>query len=188
MPFTPAIYVPRGVPYSEALLIYKLFAGSTGGSLTITFNGAPSTTLDTLTFASFGSFQTFVTGSGIGVSNIPFALMVTQTGPTAGSGSFAAMFSGLFTASNSGIGIVTFTVFPTDLPVPPVTIGGFVYSIPGSRDIHLVPPASNNGITTVQGFVSGSAAPEPVPEPTTLLLLTTGLAGIAGVVRKRFKS
>ena len=157
------------------------------GSLTITFHGTPSTTVNTPTFASFGSFQVSVTGSGMGASNIPFALTITQTSPTVGSQTLPAIFSGAFTA-NSGIGQITFQVFPSNITVT-ANIGGILYSLlPSQRDIGLVPPATNNGVSTVQGFISGSASPGAIPEPATMVLLGTGLVGIAGMVRKRSKS
>jgi hypothetical protein len=151
------------------------FLGGMGNALMITFTGLGSTSLNTPTGSSFGNFQTFFSGNGAIAASGTFTLTITQTVPVAGSNSFSATFSGTFSASNSGTGVVNFSVTS-------VNIGGITYAIT-NNPLNLVPPASNNGITTVQGQISGSA----VPEPAGMLLLGTGLLGAAGAIRKRFR-
>ena len=154
------------------------FLGGMGNAFMLTFTGLGSTTLNTPSGSSFGEFQTFVSGTGVINATGTFTLTINQTAPTAGSNSFSATFNGTFTASNSGTGVVNFTVTS-------VTIGGIQYAIT-NNPLNLVPPASNNGVTTVQGLVTGSST--EVPEPTSMLLLGSGLLGVAGAARKRFGS
>lgn len=150
--------------------------GSGGNLLTITFTGVNSTVdADPFTFASLGEFQTTVTGSGATIApNTTFTLNITQTVPSAGGGSLLGTLSGRV-EQNQSTGIVTFSVTS-------VTIGNVTYSLT-NNPLPLVPPSTNNGVTTVQAQIS-----TPIPEPATMVLLGTGLAGIAARVRKRRKA
>jgi hypothetical protein len=128
------------------------FLGGMGNAFMITFTGLGSTSLNAPTGTSFGNFQTFFSGTGVINASGTFTLTVTQSVPSAGSNSFSATFTGSFSASNSGSGVVTFTVTS-------MSIGGVQYTIstcPGP--LHLVPPASNNGITTVNGTIANPPA------------------------------
>ncbi|MDT7541957.1 MAG: motif [Acidobacteriota bacterium] len=149
------------------------------GSTTISFLGIlPATTVDASpsTFASLGDFKTTVEGTGATIApGTTFTLTITQSAPTAGTGAFSATLNGTLT-QNSSTGLVTFSVST-------VTINGVTYSLT-NNPLPLVPPSTNNGITSVQAQITAAT----VPEPATMLLLGTGLAGVAARVRKRRKA
>jgi len=147
--------------------------GAGANTTTITFTGVNSTVeANPATFASLGEFQTSVTGSGATITPTSFTLNITQTAPSGGSAALLATINGTI-SQNSSTGLVTFSVSS-------VTIDGVTYSLT-NNPLPLVPPSTNNGVTTVQAQITATA----VPEPATMLLLGTGLAGIAAKARSR---
>lgn len=152
-----------------------------GGVLSISFNPIASSTVlaEPATFGSFGEFVIACVGGGTAcgtqsLAGLNLYLNIAQSAPTAG---FGAMVAGVLTGSISGTASSAVVTWATPNAV---SIGTVQYSVL-NNPLGLVPPSVNGGVTSVQALITDSGA---VPEPSTMILMGAGLAGL-GWMRRR---
>jgi len=151
------------------------------GGVQISFFGIlPFGTINTPSTASLGTLQLSAGDPGFsdpgGVSD-GFTLFINQISP-AGSGQLLATLSGTVARTNQSDFRILFGT-------PSVIISGVTYNLQQPPDGYfLVPPTTNQGITSIQAFVTAQEQQSVVPEPGTMMLVGTGLL-VAFKARRR---
>jgi hypothetical protein len=158
------------------------------GGFTLSFTPVGSNSFFSGSTVDLGSFSAACTGCAANTpltsfpSGVVFTLTVNQTGPSAGSNTFAGNVSGQLAFNPSFSNLVW-------MPAPnSFNIGAATYTI--IRDntgtvINIAPPTNdaNPNPTVVKADVVTTAT----PEPSTVALMATGMFGLVPLARRRRK-
>lgn len=196
--FTNGCFGAACAPGASATVLGLTYSNSTfSGTTASGFRGLGGNANPGSNFNNLGSLSLSTTPN---TYNTPFTLQVTFTAPQGINGSntatFTANITGTVRSDNQGGVFVDFNNTPilftfTDTNCEPDPTGGvpgqqttcgtgsFFFSV---NDLAIDPGQT----VSLTGQITG-AQQTTIPEPTTMLLLGTGLAGVAARARKRRK-
>lgn len=184
---------------SGTLVAYGIFSG---WSTSDAFNLASSDTISSVTF-NYWVPQGQVPTTSNGLTSIDWSIGTSELGTSLGSGTGVAptSWSYLDTVNdNGGAPGYYYQVYSETISIPDIALGSGTYWLTlanaasglGYWEESNGPSAAYNpayGSIPSETFeILGSGGPTVIPEPPSLLLLVTGLAGLALALRRKVKT